>query len=72
MSKGFGSTFSITQQVHQHLSKQTDYSNCFVSSLAQLPHCAYAIPLTVLLQVFAYACTSIMYYILQYTSTQEL
>ena len=36
MSKGLGSTFSITQQVHQCLSKQTDYGNCFVSSLAQL------------------------------------
>ena len=35
-----------------------------MSSLAQLPHCTYAIPFTVLLQVFAYACTSIMYYIL--------
>ena len=64
MSKGFGSTFSITQQVHQHLSKQTDYGNHFVSSLAQLPHCTYAIPITVPLQRFAYACTCITYYIL--------
>ena len=64
MSKGFGSTFSITQWVCQHLSKQTDYDSCFVSSLAQLSHCAYAIPLTVLLRVFAYTCTSITYYIL--------
>ena len=38
--------------------------HCFMSSLAQLSYCAYAIPLTVLLQVFAYTCTSITYYIL--------
>ena len=72
MSKGFGSTFSITQQVCQHLSKQTDYGNCFVSSLAQLLYYAYAAPLTVLLQGFAYTCTFITYYKLQYTSAQKL
>ena len=49
MSKGLGSTFSITQQVHHHFGKQIHYGNCFVSSLAQLPICAYAILLTVLL-----------------------
>ena len=64
MSKGFGSTFSITQQVCQCLCRQTDYSSCFVSSLAQLCHYTYAIPLTVLLQGFTYTCTSITYYIL--------
>ena len=57
MGKGLGSTFSITQQVHHHFSKQIHYSNCFVSSLAQLPICAYAILLTVLLRGYTYTCT---------------
>ena len=41
--------------------------HCFVSGLAQLPHCAYAIPLTVPLWGLAYACTCITYYILHNT-----
>ena len=43
-----------------------------MSSLAQLLHCAYAIPLTVLLQGLDYACTSIIYYKLHRASAQEL
>ena len=64
MSKGLGSTFSITQQVCQCFSKQICYGNYFVSILAQLLHCTYAISLTVLLQVSVYACTlvCIIYY----------
>ena len=38
--------------------------HCFVSSLAQLHHCAYVIPLTVPLQGLAYTCMYITYYIL--------
>ena len=64
MSKGLGSTFSITQQVCQHFGKQIHYSNYFVSILAQLLHCTYAISLTVLLRVSVYTCTlvHIIYY----------
>ena len=38
MSKGLGSTFSITQQICQCFGKQIHYGNCFVSILAQLLH----------------------------------